>query len=338
MVTRRHQDIWEFLYDHLRDHVRPHGDSARCIRRQCGFKSVPASSASQILRWPASINSARRMIRFPRGQLVMEVVSGDPKDRARDLVDKRSDYASIGIPEYWIVDAETETITVLTLPAGKTCTPSTANSSRVSRPPACCCRGSPSTRRRASPRGRGKREAMDNTSPRSSCRCRCRCEPMIGAAEEHLRGWMSALRAAPRISLEFRVKYINRVFETSHTGRGSYYRDGVDRWAFQVQPQCDEPVSALEAANGQYRLIPVDLWQVISLPRRALGAERRPPQFEEYRIPPCPPMRPKTSRPKQCDRHGPSGCESRFLSSQSSIFRCRCFSWRRRSPAPVIAA
>lgn len=50
--------------------------------------------------------------------LVMEVVSPDAKDRIRDIKQKRREYAAAGIPEYWIVDPETETITVLTLPGG----------------------------------------------------------------------------------------------------------------------------------------------------------------------------------------------------------------------------
>jgi Uma2 family endonuclease len=45
--------------------------------------------------------------------LVMEVVS--KKDRARDLVRKRRDYAAAGIPEYWIVDPQRGQITVLRL-------------------------------------------------------------------------------------------------------------------------------------------------------------------------------------------------------------------------------
>jgi Uma2 family endonuclease len=50
--------------------------------------------------------------------LVMEVVSGGKKDRHRDLVTKRREYAGAGIPEYWIVDPKEERITVLRL-AGK---------------------------------------------------------------------------------------------------------------------------------------------------------------------------------------------------------------------------
>lgn len=47
--------------------------------------------------------------------LVMEVVSGDKKDRERDLEKKTQDYAKGGIPEYWIIDPEQEKITVLHL-------------------------------------------------------------------------------------------------------------------------------------------------------------------------------------------------------------------------------
>ena len=52
----------------------------------------------------------------PEGaDLVMEVVSPGKDARQRDLKDKRADYAKAKIPEYWIVDPETRTITVLTL-------------------------------------------------------------------------------------------------------------------------------------------------------------------------------------------------------------------------------
>lgn len=50
--------------------------------------------------------------------LVVEVVSGTSSDRARDLVQKRREYAEAGVPEYWIVDPDAETLTVLRLDAG----------------------------------------------------------------------------------------------------------------------------------------------------------------------------------------------------------------------------
>jgi Uma2 family endonuclease len=56
----------------------------------------------------------RRQNRFWQGaDLTLEVVSADKPER--DLVEKRGDYAKAGIPEYWIVNPETETITMLRL-------------------------------------------------------------------------------------------------------------------------------------------------------------------------------------------------------------------------------
>ncbi|QDT68532.1 hypothetical protein MalM25_14550 [Planctomycetes bacterium MalM25] len=41
---------------------------------------------------------------FDGADLCMEVVSGSEEDRRRDYIDKRKDYASRGVAEYWIVD------------------------------------------------------------------------------------------------------------------------------------------------------------------------------------------------------------------------------------------
>lgn len=60
----------------------------------------------------------RRSNRFWTGaDLVLEVVSED--DPKRDTVKKRREYARAGIPEYWIVNPLTETITVLSLKGAK---------------------------------------------------------------------------------------------------------------------------------------------------------------------------------------------------------------------------
>ena len=55
---------------------------------------------------------------WDRADLVMEVVSDDEKARRRDHLTKRREYAEAGIPEYWIVDPQLQSITVLTLPGG----------------------------------------------------------------------------------------------------------------------------------------------------------------------------------------------------------------------------
>lgn len=48
--------------------------------------------------------------------LAVEIVS--PKSRTRDYRFKRSEYASIGIPEYWIVDSLEQKVTILMLVEG----------------------------------------------------------------------------------------------------------------------------------------------------------------------------------------------------------------------------
>lgn len=52
-------------------------------------------------------------------RLVAEVVSPGAKNRKRDTVDKRKQYAERGIPEYWLIDPERQCITVLQLVDGQ---------------------------------------------------------------------------------------------------------------------------------------------------------------------------------------------------------------------------
>jgi len=61
-------------------------------------------------------NSQLRQKKYWDGaDLAIEIVSESLEDRERDLVTKRLEYARSGIEEYWIVDPEQETVTVLNL-------------------------------------------------------------------------------------------------------------------------------------------------------------------------------------------------------------------------------
>jgi Uma2 family endonuclease len=115
MPTIPHQDITIFLFEVLKAFVVRHllgkvyiaPVRVRIGRREYREPDVIFISNE---RWEKVEGN------YPDGgDLVMEVVSGSPADRDRDLVRKRRDYALAGIPEYWIIDPQEEVIFVLRL-------------------------------------------------------------------------------------------------------------------------------------------------------------------------------------------------------------------------------
>ena len=112
MPSRGHQRILAFLFSAFRAFLRPAGGEVlfaplRLRIRQGKFREPD-------LLVVRDARDARSGDRFWTGaDAVVEVVSPDSPER--DLVHKRDDYAEAAIPEYWIVDPQTETITVLVL-------------------------------------------------------------------------------------------------------------------------------------------------------------------------------------------------------------------------------
>ncbi|MGF1566999.1 MAG: Uma2 family endonuclease [Nodosilinea sp.] len=58
-------------------------------------------------------------LEMPPPRLIVEVVSPGKTNRDRDYVQKRAQYAALGVPEYWLIDPTAQTIMVLAL-AGET--------------------------------------------------------------------------------------------------------------------------------------------------------------------------------------------------------------------------
>jgi Uma2 family endonuclease len=54
-------------------------------------------------------------LEMPPPRLMVEVVSLGQTNRHRDYVQKRNQYAAIGVPEYWLIDPEAQTVMVLSL-------------------------------------------------------------------------------------------------------------------------------------------------------------------------------------------------------------------------------
>lgn len=112
MPTDRHQVILAFVYFLLSHHIHSLGGKVLFaplrVRIREGMYREPDIVALM------NAHDLRRQDRFWLGaDLVVEIVS--PDDPMRDLVIKRSDYAKAGIPEYWIIYPQNETITVLQL-------------------------------------------------------------------------------------------------------------------------------------------------------------------------------------------------------------------------------
>ena len=73
-----------------------------------------------ILREEHLVLTQRRLtitLDMPPPRLIAEVVSPGKTNRDRDTIHKRSQYAALGVPEYWLIDPDGKTVTVLALGA-----------------------------------------------------------------------------------------------------------------------------------------------------------------------------------------------------------------------------
>jgi Uma2 family endonuclease len=112
MPTDNHQSILAYLFELFVTYLRPRGGKVLFSPLRVRIRAGKFREPDLLLVLDA--NDPRRQNRFWHGaDLALEVVSQDKPER--DLVEKRRDYAEAGIPEYWIVNPETETITVLRL-------------------------------------------------------------------------------------------------------------------------------------------------------------------------------------------------------------------------------
>lgn len=115
MPTRLHQLIVAFLYRNLYSYVQRHKLG------EVHFAPLRIRVAPETIREPDVVFVSKK--RLPKNKtippqgadLVIEVVSPSEESRKRDLIEKRRDYSGAGIAEYWIVDPENGTITVLAL-------------------------------------------------------------------------------------------------------------------------------------------------------------------------------------------------------------------------------
>jgi Uma2 family endonuclease len=115
MPTQLHQFILACFYEVLKAFVSTHAPGKVLF---CGIKVKLKAGNFRLpdVLYMKAENAHRRHQEFWEGaDLVMETVSGDHKDRERDLETKLEEYAEAGIPEYWIIDPAKSHVRVMTL-------------------------------------------------------------------------------------------------------------------------------------------------------------------------------------------------------------------------------
>jgi Uma2 family endonuclease len=112
MPTDQHQVISQFLLFALAAFLRHRGGKVLYAPLRLQIRTGKFREPDLLVVRDA--RDPRRQNAYWLGaDLVVEIVS--PDDPERDTVVKRKDYAQAGIPEYWIIDPQEETVTVLRL-------------------------------------------------------------------------------------------------------------------------------------------------------------------------------------------------------------------------------
>lgn len=112
MPTKRHQAISLFLLLSLLAFVRPRGGAVYYAPLRIEVR--PGKFREPDLLLVTNADDPRAQDEFWLGaDFVVEIVS--PDNLKRDTEEKPLDYAEAGIPEYWIVNPLTDTITVMVL-------------------------------------------------------------------------------------------------------------------------------------------------------------------------------------------------------------------------------
>lgn len=117
MPSLFHQRITKYMCRRVDDFLGPESDG------ETAMAPLPVRLFEGQIREPDLVYFEKSRVKdihksLKGADLVMEVVSPGEEARERDLKTKRREYAKAKIREYWIIDPESKTITVLTL-AGK---------------------------------------------------------------------------------------------------------------------------------------------------------------------------------------------------------------------------
>ncbi len=112
--TDLHQGILGTIIHALYSHVKQIGGAIRPAGMRLRLWDQKYREPDIVLLRDRS-SGLRQEKYWDGADLAIEIVSESREDRERDLVTKRLEYARAGIQEYWIVDPEQASVTVLNL-------------------------------------------------------------------------------------------------------------------------------------------------------------------------------------------------------------------------------
>ncbi len=116
MPSIRHQVVLGNIFVSLRVHVQSHElGTVLCAPIPVLVAALKFREPDIVFTRSAAPEESDGDKYLENAELVIEIVSEGASNRKRDLIDKRADYAKAGITEYWLVDPETQEVTVLEL-------------------------------------------------------------------------------------------------------------------------------------------------------------------------------------------------------------------------------
>jgi Uma2 family endonuclease len=115
MPTEMHQLILIYFFEALKAFTQQHAPGLVLVTGMKIKLGEEHFRQPDVLYMKAEHTRRRRNEYWESADLVVEVVSGGSKDRARDLQEKVVEYARAKIPEYWIIDPKNRCVRVLTL-------------------------------------------------------------------------------------------------------------------------------------------------------------------------------------------------------------------------------
>jgi Uma2 family endonuclease len=113
--TQTHQLVLAFLFEKLAAFTQAHAPGVVLISGMRVRLGKGKYRAPDILYMKAANARCRHEDHWDGADLVMEIVSPDPKDHDRDWKAKPREYARAGVAEYWIVAPRERIVRVLTL-------------------------------------------------------------------------------------------------------------------------------------------------------------------------------------------------------------------------------